>query len=112
MTDLHKFEQSGVGIIWQCVDCGWESDPLNSFEGMTEPPHRCNPERYLQIEDPNALKGRLELVTERGRATAIPEKDLRQTHNLVVDHYPDLKWRREQIGNELYILIATRPEKR
>ncbi len=54
----------------------------------------------------------MELVTERGRATAIPEKDLHQTHNLVVDHYPDLKWRREPIGNKLYILIATKPEKR
>ena len=112
MTDLHKFEQPGVGIIWQCRDCHWESEPLDSFEGMTEPSHRCNPERYLQIEDPSAIQGRMELVAERGRATAIPEKDIHQTHNLAVSYYPDWKWSRQEIGNKHYILIATKPERR
>lgn len=112
MTNLHKSEQSGVGIIWQCHDCGWESEPLDSFVGMTPPAHGCNPEKYLRIEELNTIQGRTELVTERGTATAIKEQDLRQTRNLAADQYPNMKWRHELIGNKLYILIATKTEKR
>lgn len=43
MAHLHKLEQPGVGIIWQCWNCGWESLPLNLEEGQDMPDHKCPP---------------------------------------------------------------------
>lgn len=41
MENLHKLEQPGVGIIWQCSDCGWESYPMDLEEGQKVPDHNC-----------------------------------------------------------------------
>ena len=79
---------------------------------MTPPAHGCNPEKYLRIEELNTIQGRTELVTERGTATAIKEGGPLSDTQSAADQYPNMKWRHELIGNKLYILIATKTEKR
>jgi DNA-directed RNA polymerase subunit RPC12/RpoP len=39
MSTLHKLEQPGVGVLYQCWECGWESMPMEL--GSDEPEHIC-----------------------------------------------------------------------
>lgn len=44
MANLQQMQDADTGVIvWQCLDCGWESLPMDTTEAQAQPEHTCPP---------------------------------------------------------------------